>query len=387
MPITFTVANHEAAPAKWNPYNESTPTGILQGCSHKSHEKCEQLIQSSFDKDDCQNSVPTNNGFVRAALDAYNQHHNLIMRPDDVWLAIITQFNIFVNAHAEELRHLFVAHDGQKELEVIELASTGTYDWACFPLKISEMIEKNVVDPGLREWIIPKFTTTTSTDEVVCSIVMMSTLQAYFSYKCCLLCGIPSVTLEGERSDWVNILSRLDKLASFGAEPLQWVSLLKPVISRCIASFDNPSSNENVDFWQKIAHHRGGGSGPTWLSGWITAFCFWDTNGRMLYPGQDAASWRRRPWRDVLCLDEVKFHWVDTTDIPQGWASVPIKVDDNGYKYDAEMLAGHVSMRHSKSGLLMIDGNPVNDTVQPEAGWFMYKIKESAKKTKEKPLA
>src|SRR5436190_1799082 len=49
-----------------------------------------------------------NNGFVGTALRAYNGHHRLILRPDDIWIAILTQFNLFVNARAENLRHLFV---------------------------------------------------------------------------------------------------------------------------------------------------------------------------------------------------------------------------------------------------------------------------------------
>lgn len=54
----------------------------------------------------------SDNGFVRAAIDAHNRHMNLIIRPDDVWLAILTQFNTYVNARPEDLRHHFVAHEG-----------------------------------------------------------------------------------------------------------------------------------------------------------------------------------------------------------------------------------------------------------------------------------
>ena len=46
-------------------------------------------------------------------------------------------------------------------------------------------------------------------------------LFSYFSYTMILTCGIPSVTLEGEKSDWERLLTRLDKLDSFGEEPGQ----------------------------------------------------------------------------------------------------------------------------------------------------------------------
>ena len=61
-------------------------------------------------------------------------------------------------------------------------------------------LEKNVVDPSLRAWILPKFSTTTTTDTIVASVIMMSTIK-YFDFKFCLMCGLPSVTLEGEQKD------------------------------------------------------------------------------------------------------------------------------------------------------------------------------------------
>lgn len=32
--------------------------------------------------------IPQRNGFVHTVVEAYNQHRALIVRPDDVWLAI-----------------------------------------------------------------------------------------------------------------------------------------------------------------------------------------------------------------------------------------------------------------------------------------------------------
>jgi Domain of unknown function (DUF4419) len=52
---------------------------------------------------------------------------------------------------------------------------------------------------------------------------------SYFNYKVDFRCGVPSVTLEGEKSDWIIILSRLPKLESFGSEPASTIlKLLSP---------------------------------------------------------------------------------------------------------------------------------------------------------------
>lgn len=188
MPVTFHPANHKASQVSTNgeSYAAKTSKDLLSLCSDEEYRNCELIIQSSFSDSILGHRTvqASDNGFVRAVIDAYSGHHNLLIRPDDVWLAILTQFNIYVNAHPEDLRHHFVAHEGKKDLEVGAIGSTETYDWAKFPLEIGKLIEDNVTDPELRSWIIPDFSTTTAIDKFVCSIVMMSTLQHYFSYKC-----------------------------------------------------------------------------------------------------------------------------------------------------------------------------------------------------------
>ena len=371
MPITFHPASHKASRAETSRLvSAKTPEDLLRECSFTEHGKCEHIIQSSFsDLDSSYLTVEaSNNGFVDAAISAYNNHRNLIIRPDDVWLAILTQFNLYVNAHPEELRHHFVAHEGQKALAIATGGNTTTYDWGEFPLEISKLIHENVIDPELRTWIIPDFTTTTATDKVVCSIVMMSTLQRYFIYLSYLLCGIPSVTLEGEKADWQEIMKRINKLPTFGEEAKAWHKLLVPVISRFITAFDDPETEENQDFWQKIAHTTGGGSGPTFLSGWITAFCFWREDG------VDVTKHGKG-----LSLDGVQYHNLTMDNIAPGWAAVPVTVNDNGFEYKASMMSGSVGIRNSSSGHPTQDGSIGMDTLQPEVGWWMMKLKPERK--------
>jgi hypothetical protein len=177
---------------------------------------------------------------------------------------------------------LFVAHEGQKQLDLREVGTIDTVDFGIMAQRMTELVAKNILDPTLRDWIIPDFSTTIHNDKVVASIVMMGTLKGYFKYRFSISCGLPSVTLLGEKSDWEALLARIDRLPSFGEEPKQWHALLKPVLTRFVRTFDEPHSAETKDFWQRIAHFENGGSGPTWLSGWITAFCFWDEKGKRL---------------------------------------------------------------------------------------------------------
>ena len=111
---------------------------------------------------------------------------------------------------------------------------------------------------------------------------MMATMKAYFDYSFSLMCGIPLVTLLGEKADWEDVARRAEKLRTYGKECEVWYEMLAPVLAHFVRAFDAPDSEENLDFWQKVAHYRSGGSGPTWLSGWITAFCVFSEEGKWL---------------------------------------------------------------------------------------------------------
>ena len=212
-----------------------------------------QMIQSSFQDGAAATFAPLSNGFVRTAIQAYNEHQHLKIKPEDIWLAILTQLSNYINAHAEELRGSFVAHEGKKELKIVyDHATRFTVNWADFSYKIGTMIQDHVVDPELREWMMPAFSTTESHDVVVASIVMMASMQKYFSYCCMTCCGIPSVTLLGEKGDYKLILRRLDKLRNYGKEPNIFVDLLTPVLKRFIRSFEAPDADDVLDFWNRI---------------------------------------------------------------------------------------------------------------------------------------
>ena len=62
----------------------------------------------------------------------------------------------------------------------------------------------------------------------------------------------------------------------------RWNHLLRPVLAEFVAAFDSPTTEENKTFWGKVCHRKGGGSGPTYLGGWLTAFCVFDEDGKWL---------------------------------------------------------------------------------------------------------
>lgn len=392
MPVTITTASH--ASREWKSSNPSRSIGAL-------FKNSESVIQSSISKTLLaeKHVSPSRNGFVWAAYHAYSGHHHLTVRPEDIWFAILSQLSFYINANAEELREYFVAHEGRKELWVTDVGNIHSVDFGLLAQRMTHLIQENVKDPSLRKWIMPSWSTTTEDDLTTAAVLMMGSLQKYFSYGMGLRCGIPSVTLLGEKADWEDILKRLDKLPELGKEPTTFAELLRPILRHFIASFDPEPSPAVKEFWSKIAD-KSGGSGLHYLSGWITAFCFWDENGKSLYGDGPKGP---RAWPPVGCeLDDVLYHKVDTKKIPSGYVSVPVLVDDNGTPYYTKMVAGSLGIQVTSSGNMMEDGYghgggeiyrygeyvpveyvppeptkpPGLDSVQPLSGWLMYEVKE-----------
>ena len=197
-----------------------------------------------------------------------------------------SQFSAFVNGNAEKLRSSFVAHQGQKTLGVAADGDLHTADYSRISHIMAKAIHENVVDKQLAKWIIPEFSTTTQHDKTIACIMMMATLKTYFAYESAIACGIPRVTLEGSKEDWEVLRLKAEKLKEYGVECIAWYHLLAPVLDGFVRAFDQPDSQDNMNFWQRIADMHNMGSEMTYLRGWITAFCVFDTlaNGKWTGP-------------------------------------------------------------------------------------------------------
>jgi hypothetical protein len=179
--VTIYPSGKEATSLKETQFLTKTSKELLENMERKERG---DILQSSFDGDKFEATTACHNGLVWAVMRAYNHHHHLKIRPDDVWLAVLTQFSAYVNAHAKELRGSFVANEEQQELRT-ELRSDGRDISAAMTL----LLQENVTDPKLRGWILPTFSTTTKTDTTVASIVMMGTMQRHLGLSSLAICG------------------------------------------------------------------------------------------------------------------------------------------------------------------------------------------------------
>ncbi|GAB1318541.1 hypothetical protein MFIFM68171_08751 [Madurella fahalii] len=319
--------------------------------------------------------VPSGDSFVRSAIQAWGEHLHLEIRPEEVWFTILTQLSYYMEAHAEDVRHLFVKHQGQETIYIED------YTWTEVLWRFKDEIQARVQTPWLRDWIVPDFSTTTADDVMTSNILMMGLMKAYFRYEGGIVCGLPSVTLLGEKADWEKLYARLDRLAEFGAEPDEYRARLAPILKRFVRSFDEPDSDEIRTFWSQIvfARHQGFcGASPLDVSGWITGFLYWTGEGKKWGTGGGA----------VVTLDGVGYGIHDIRRFPAGYARAPFLMHDFGGmdKYPAYVAAGTLGKRivkgapkgyaealarAGKNASLAADAS-LHGTVRPLSAWMLY---------------
>ncbi|KAF2727833.1 hypothetical protein EJ04DRAFT_517011 [Polyplosphaeria fusca] len=321
------------------------------------------------------------NSLVDAALHAYLEHHHLIIRPEDVWFAILAQFSIYINANAERARDIFVDHDGKMALYTD--INPGEYGHGVRSL--ASAIQRSVKMQGLKDWALPAFSTTTETDVEVASVMLMGSMQHYFTYGMGVVCGLPRVTLLGERQDYQDMSDRLPFLKDMelGPEVTLWALHLERVLGGFVNSFDGDTA-QNVDFWNSMTQHHPTnvcGHSPS-ISGWLTAFCFWNDKGKELYKCS-------RKDMDAGCN-----HFIRTEHIPSGLVSVPVTIDGDGPTKDCRMYAGLAGIEYKtvdemgnqtaaeEIGVLCSNATP--NSVQPISGWWLCEALSAEDKRKER---
>ena len=301
-------------------------------------------------------AIPTHNGFLDAILLAYNNHHALILTPDDVWLAIMTQFSFFMEKNGETMREKFVSFPGQKTLVVKTGGSLATANWTQLCDMFSEKLVANIEDPSIREWVIPNFSTTTPTHRLAGCITLFSAMKTYFRYRAVFMCGIPKITIEGTVLDWEDIECRAKRLMKFDNQLLrQWYMMLAPILTQFTESV---RGNVDINFWQRICKYEPIGSGgQKGLNGWASVFSVFGESGIWMGEIEKGFTWPN----------------INIPSLATGICSVPISINDNGEEYNCQLLAGHYSY-------VICDRN----ALKPNVGWALIDVDFDKKQEIEK---
>ncbi|QLI73533.1 uncharacterized protein G6M90_00g105660 [Metarhizium brunneum] len=331
-----------------------------------------RVLHTSVSDADDGTVVPHSNGFVWTVLRAWQQDQHLELRPDDVWLSVLTQFSFYLNGEnrSEALRDRFVNHAGRRRLEIAypHCQTVEQVDVPAMTQRFVDMIREHLGQNYSRSRL-PRYH------------------ERIFGYAAILGCSFPSVTLHGEREDWVDLLGRMARLAEFdtsgndmdnegnGADSesrcrpmVQWSRALTVVVEFMVASFDRPNDERVHDFWRRACHSVGSeASGePSTMSGWLTAFCWWRADGaaQRAYSDSELAELEQlRGHGPRLKLGAVEFPIINQEEIPSAYteASITFHLAD-GKKLATVLTAG-------SKGARLLDKQ--GSAVQPFSCWWL----------------
>ena len=369
MPVTIKTAPHDSVKFKGRTHNDSNSQLPEKSADEffrwdETFERCgSKVVASSFDPGD--KVKYQDNGFVHTVLEAYNHHYDLVIRPDDVWISILCQLSCHINSHAKEVRKHFVSHEGKKKLVILlQYIEPHQIDWVWFSRQMTNLMDEDMVDKDFKRWVMPAFSTTTKIDTDVTAMMMMAWMKSYYHFVGIRSCGIPTVTLDGTKDDWLEIQNRLERLEEWDDVTRKWHVMLRPVLRKFIAAFDGEVDS---DFWEHVVSNERLGSGGTdAFAGWITAFCAFDQYGNFIDRfGYKSGGRTNRTFKPYV-LDGVSYPMICEMQIPSGTADVEVLLrDDLGrLQYETVLVAGNMGMK-------VVPGEEQKgDTVQNVPMWF-----------------
>ena len=306
---------------------------------------------------------------IEALHTAFATHRSVSLSPDIIWLTLTQGLAHHINANAEQLRHEFVQHEGTSGIIVRRddfLKGSPENPWPEVFHEFSAAIRERIGDTY--DLIVANFSTTGPIERAAFEIVLMNSMQAYFSYELHTQCGIPSLTLEGTLQDWQEIAGRVRAFRRFGLD--WWVTSLEPLLNQFVNA-----ARGNVDraFWDSIYKWHGleGSGREPFLSGWILSFFPYLTPLSDPYSAQteSAVTFCRNPW---INRQPSEGDGPNPDRIPRLPPRVPFVWNYLGTNYPMEFIGGLIGVRQDAQTLCL----------RPEIGWVVWEAGAEERKQK-----
>ena len=307
---------------------------------------------------------------------AFEHHYPLSLSPDMIWILIAQGVAHHINAHAEELRHKFVQHEGKATLQVRRddfVKGSPENPWPEVFSEFSTQIRDHIGEK--HDFFIADFSTTGAVEKAASEVVLMDAMQNYFEYGLMTMCGIPEISLEGTLEDWKRIVERVESLADLDLE--WWTDSLIPFL-KCFV--DAAEGNVNQRFWQSIYKLSDASGGP-YLTGWSTVLVPYLLDQENLpkqrnpllsnwVPLETAVNQPNESDEEGECWWQESnsyFSGITTSSLPSGLAKAPFTWMYLDKQFQMEFIGGFVGVAQDEE----------TKSLRPEIGWA---VRELAKK-------
>lgn len=299
-------------------------------------------------------------GLFNAIQESFTYHIPLELSVSDFNLAICQGLAQHININSEELRHIFVDHEGKKDLcmmyepDVIDFNNNDFIENLVDDLV--EMIHSNT-NSDLKSIFDDDMSTSTHTTKMAAGITLMDSMKNYFSYSAMTLCGIPNIKLVGSNQDWNKLLKKVlyieEMNSKYDLKIDWWLRHLIPVVNVIVDSAINGVNEDNIKFWKCIYKSVGQSGGPR-IYGWINIFypydCYNKINESMI---NNEISEIVEYFNNTN--DEFNFRGVNSSYYAMRLSSANVKnKDDNG---DYKFISGFLGATITKGRIKPVIGN------------------------------
>ena len=214
--------------------------------------------------------------FLKGMHRAYAEHRPFVLSPDMIWLLICQGVARHVNANSEALRDKLVSFSDKMVIQTAAKSDGHGIDWSGVIDDFSAAVNEQTKG-GLASTLKAEFSTTGEVEKVVNQITILETFKTFFTYVTFIgICGIPEVTLEGQREDWELIITKTKALRPYQLD--WWVDALLPVLEQIA---DTYRKGIDQSFWQSMfkIHTKDVYGSPEMVDGWILKFFPYDATG------------------------------------------------------------------------------------------------------------
>lgn len=223
------------------------------------------------------------NPFFFGLCEAYANHRPVVLSPDVIWVLISQGFANHINSNSGQFRNQIVDFDDRKELKIEVGSEPEKTDWYNVFESFYSRLSHDVKD-NLAETLLCDFSTSTNVDRLVSQATIMETVESYYDFIVIyIVCGIPSITLEGTVEDWERVKEKTLALEKYDLG--WWTDRLVPILDEFIAA---SKGNANIAFWKEMVHITEPGScgNPRVIDGWITDLYPYDCDGKRMNGGK-----------------------------------------------------------------------------------------------------
>jgi len=309
----------------------------------------------------------THNYLVNVLHVCFMNHIPLQLRADDIWICIMQQLSIHVNANSEKLRNKFVDYDGKEIIRVVDNSlniNATNNDWSNVINQFAKESKKLVKSQEDNQHIVDiatcTFTTSNQITQLASQVSLFSVLSSYIDYRTMTRCGIPKIILNGKYNDWKLLKSKCEYLKYYD---LNWWldSDLLNIINKIIETVEFIDNNKvaqiDLEFWSSIYRFRQRSGGAT-INGWINVLFPYIMDKKNEYVKNECLDWKKSDGNSPGAYPE------SITHAPMIWEYC-------GDDIECKMTAGIMGCQQYYNNENSEDEN--NYILAPVVGWMIHK--------------